>query len=86
METREHIQKGISAAWFWRQIKKLAEKAGIEGRITPHSIRAGFATQAVRDGINIKQIMAMTDHKSVKVFMGYVEAEDLLESDAGKLL
>ncbi|WP_419598299.1 tyrosine-type recombinase/integrase [Thiolapillus sp.] len=86
METREYVQKGGSTSWFWQQIRKLADKAGIEGKITPHSLRSGFATQAVRDGVNVKQVMAMTDHKSVKVFMGYVEAEDLLTSDAGKLL
>ncbi|WP_419584699.1 tyrosine-type recombinase/integrase, partial [Thiolapillus sp.] len=86
METREYVQKGVSTSWFWQQIRKLADKAGIEGKITPHSLRSGFATQAVRDGVNVKQVMAMTDHKSVKVFMGYVEAEDLLTSDAGKLL
>ncbi|WP_419616276.1 tyrosine-type recombinase/integrase [Thiolapillus sp.] len=71
----------IGVIYFFR-----APKAGIEGKITPHSLRSGFATQAVRDGVNVKQVMAMTDHKSVKVFMGYVEAEDLLTSDAGKLL
>jgi len=80
------VQKGISAPWVWKQITELAAKAGIEGRVTPHSLRAGYATQAVRDGINLKEAMAMTDHKSFKVFMGYVEAEDLIKSDAGKLL
>lgn len=85
-ETHGHVQKGISADWFWRHISALAEKAGIEGRITPHSLRAGYCTQAVRDGINPKDAMSMTDHKSLTVFMGYVAAADLLESDAGKLL
>ena len=67
-------------------MKALAEKADIEGNITPHSIRAGYATQAVRDGIVIKDAMALTDHKSEKVFMGYVEARDALYLDAGRLL
>jgi len=86
MEPVEEILSGITATWFWRQMKALAEKAGIEGNITPHSIRAGYATQAMRDGIVIKDAMALTDHKSEKVFMGYVEARDALYSDAGRLL
>jgi len=81
-----HVQSGISTTWIWNQLKQLAEEAGIDGRITPHSLRSGYSTQAVRDGISISDAMAMTDHKSFRVFMGYVEAEDLLHAKAGKLL
>jgi integrase len=60
-------------------VKRLAERAGLTNdersdyrRISGHSLRAGFATQAARDRISDHDIMQVTRHKSRTMLDRYV--------------
>ena len=51
-----------------------------------HSLRAGFATQAARNGASAFEIMRQTGHRSVEIVSRYVrEAELFQDAAAGKL-
>ena len=48
-------------------VKKLAGRAGLEGEYSGHSLRAGFATQAARNGVEERKIASTTRHKNMEV-------------------
>lgn len=69
-------------------VKEAAERAGFEPvSYSGHSLRAGFATSAAAAGIQERDIMRQTRHRSIAVFRDYVRKGSLfLDNPAGKLL
>jgi site-specific recombinase XerD len=68
---------------FWRIIKELANKAGIEG-VSCHSLRAGFITCAVGAGATIDKVKAISRHKSTDILLSYVREADKFKNNATK--
>ena len=72
-------------------IAKILKRALVRAGYAPegyagHSLRAGFATQAARNGATAFDIMRQTGHKSVAVVSRYIrEAELFRDSPASKL-
>jgi integrase len=55
---------------FWAKACAWAATAG--SQFSPHSLRAGFATEAILAGIPIAMVMKRTRHRSLNTFMKYV--------------
>jgi site-specific recombinase XerD len=56
-------------------IKRRVRAAGLDPReFAGHSLRAGYATQAARDGHHPTQIAATTRHQDQRVLAGYIRA------------
>jgi site-specific recombinase XerD len=53
-------------------IKKRANQAGLEGVYSGHSLRAGFATQAAKSGVEERKIASTTRHKNMEVLRRYI--------------
>ena len=60
--------------------------AGVEGKLSAHSLRTGFVTEAGRQNVSLPETMAMTGHHSVATVMGYFRAEGALGSKVSRLL
>ena len=56
------------------------------GRLSAHSLRSGFVTEAGKQGISLGETMAMTGHRSVQTVMGYYQSGELSTSRAARLL
>lgn len=65
-------------------VRSAAEAVGITGKVTPHSLRAGFATSAARAGARPDQIMRVTRHRRVDTVMGYIRDADQWSAHAGR--
>ena len=56
-------------------LKKRVQAAGLDPRnFAGHSLRAGYATQAARDGHHATQIADVTRHRDQRVLNGYIRA------------
>jgi integrase len=56
------------------------------GRLSAHSLRSGFVTEAGKQGLPLGDTMAMTGHRSVQTVMGYYQSGELSSSHAARLL
>ena len=64
-------------------VKAAAKRAGLDWRrLSGHSMRAGFATQAALNGVSQLDAMAVTRHKSQAVFAQYVRAAGVQQRQA----
>ena len=58
-------------------VKQCAKRAGIDGRYSGHSLRAGLVTSAVRAGKDARSIQGVTGHKTVEMLYRYVREQKL---------
>lgn len=59
--------------------------AEVDGRFTPHSLRAGFATAAARAGSSERAIMKQTRHKGLTVLHGYIREANVFVGNSAQL-
>ena len=57
--------KGLTRVMIFTIVKTLAEKAGIEKNISPHTFRHSFATHLVEGGANLRAVQDMLGHESI---------------------
>ncbi len=61
-ELRHHVlESGLQKA-----VKRAAARAGIDKRVTCHTLRHSFATHMLENGINIRALQKLLGHASVK--------------------
>ena len=56
---------------FWLILKSHAKTAGIEGRITPHTLRHTFATHLLRGGAPLRHVQELLGHASITTTQVY---------------
>ena len=64
-------------------IKQYLELAGVDSKnYSGHSLRSGFATSAAESGVEERNIMAMTGHKSSEMVRRYIKEANLFKNNA----
>ncbi len=71
-ERRHHVKEsGLQKA-----VKRAVERAGIEKRVTCHTLRHSFATTMLENGINIRMLQKIMGHADVKTTELYTHVMD----------
>ena len=69
---RHHVlESGLQKA-----VKRAAHKAGIDKRVTCHTLRHSFATTMLENGINIRMLQELMGHANVKTTERYTHVMD----------
>ena len=58
---------------FWLILKGYASEVGIEGRVTPHTLRHSFATHMLRGGMDIHKVQELLGHANISTTQVYTQ-------------
>jgi len=64
----------FSSKTIQRIVKKVAEKAGITKKVTPHVLRHTFSINAIRKGVNLRALQSALGHDHIsttEIYLNY---------------
>ena len=67
--------KPISRAAIWDLVKKNAARAGIEGKVSPHTLRHSFATHLLEGGADLVAVQELLGHADISTTQIYTHVD-----------
>ncbi len=65
-----------------RTVKRLARRAGVTKRISPHSLRHSFITAALDAGVTLRDVQEAASHSDPRTTMRYDRGRGALDRHA----
>jgi integrase/recombinase XerD len=66
-----HRGSGLSRQSAWAVLRQAAERAGLTGAISPHTLRHSFATHLIDGGADVRVVQELLGHASVTTTQVY---------------
>ena len=77
----------ISRVYFFKQVKKYSELAGITTQVSPHTLRHSFATHLLNHGAQLRIVQGMLGHTNIATTQIYTHVStEKLKEDYDKIM
>ena len=77
----------LSRVYFFKQVKKYSELAGIKTNVSPHTLRHSFATHLLNHGAQLRIVQSMLGHTNIATTQIYTHvSSEKIKSDYDKIM
>jgi integrase/recombinase XerD len=56
---------------FWQKIKEYAKSAGLDAKVSPHTLRHSFATHMLSGGADLRSVQELLGHANISTTQVY---------------
>jgi integrase/recombinase XerD len=67
--------KKLSREMLWVLVKKYVKRAGLPGKVSPHTLRHSFATHLLAGGADLRTVQELLGHASIQTTQHYTHVD-----------
>ncbi len=65
----------LSREMLWMLVKKYVRRAGVTGKVSPHTLRHSFATHLLEGGADLRTVQELLGHANIRTTQHYTQVD-----------